>query len=231
VSEFDDIRQVSPVREPAFNVPWPVWTLLGVLVLAHLARLALGIDADQLALLSTDLPAGRLSGLLTYQFVHGSWVHLAMNSVFILAFGSPVARFLSGGLRGALAFFAFFLVCGAAAAIAFAGFSELLDAGSPAAGPWALVGASGAASGLMAAAARLIQGRGQLGPITGSIVVGMTAGWIAMNLVLGISGLTPGAAGVPVAWQAHIFGYLFGLLAIAPAGWVAGVKGDHAIAL
>jgi hypothetical protein len=36
---------------------------------------------------------------------------------------------------------------------------------------------------------------------------------------------------VPVAWQAHIFGYLIGLLAIVPAGWFAGAKGDHAIAL
>jgi membrane associated rhomboid family serine protease len=93
------------------------------------------------------------------------------------------------------------------------------------------VGASGAASGLMGAAVRLIEGKGRLGPPFGRTVVGMSLSWIAVNLVLGVSGLTPGAGGAPVAWEAHIFGYFCGLFVIGPFGQLAGLKRDHAIAL
>jgi membrane associated rhomboid family serine protease len=34
-----------------------------------------------------------------------------------------------------------------------------------------------------------------------------------------------------VAWQAHIFGYLCGLLIVGPLGWVAGRARNHANAL
>ena len=40
----------------------------------------------------------------------------------------------------------------------------------------------------------------------------MTIAWIVVNVVLGLTGLTPGTAGAPVAWQAHIFGYFAGLV-------------------
>jgi membrane associated rhomboid family serine protease len=223
-------------REPAFNVPWPVAWLIAVLVGLHALRAALGGDPEIWAFTSADAEAGRWTSLLTYQFVHGGWTHVLMNSGFVLAFGPPTARHLGTSLRAGAAFLAFFLACGVAAAAAYAGLSALLGPvflGGD--GPWALIGASGAASGLMAAAARLIEGRGRLGPLTGRTVWSMTLAWIAINLVLGVSGLTPGAAGVPVAWQAHIFGYLAGLALIVPAGWLAGVRSDvrndHDIAL
>jgi membrane associated rhomboid family serine protease len=206
------------------NAPRSIGVLIGALIAAHAIRLALGLSAGALALTSDDLPQGRLGGLLTYQFVHGGWVHLLMNSAFILAFGAPVARFLGSGIRGALALYAFFLGCGAAAAVAYAGMADLLSNGPPA---WALVGASGAASGLMGAAARLMQGQGRLGPITGRLVTGMTFAWVAMNAVLGISGLTPGAGDMPVAWQAHIYGYVAGLLLIGPVGRLTGSNDHH----
>jgi membrane associated rhomboid family serine protease len=60
--------------------------------------------------------------------------------------------------------------------------------------------------------------------MTGRTVVGMTIGWILVNAVLGLTGLTPGTAGAPVAWEAHIFGYLAGLLTIGLFGRLAG---DH----
>src|SRR5665213_561326 len=120
--------------------------------------------------------------------------------------------------RGAASFVAFFLVCGVIAALAYAGLLGLTDPG----GGWALVGASGAASGLFGAAARLIEGRGRLGSIVGRTVVGMSLAWVAVNAVLGLSGLTPGAAGLPVAWEAHIFGYFAGLILIGPVARAAG---------
>jgi membrane associated rhomboid family serine protease len=226
-----DIGSETPARQPVFNAPWTVGALLAALIGAHAIRVLTGGSADQFAVTAGDLAAGRLSGLITYQFVHASWAHVLVNSAFVLAFGAPVGRYLGRGVRGSSTFFAFFLFCGVVAAAAFAGMADSLEAavgpghGGPA---WALVGASGAASGLMGAAARLIQGQGRPGSLIGRTVVGMTFGWIAVNVVLGVSGLTPGTAGAPVAWQAHIFGYFCGLLSIGAAGRLAGVAQDHA---
>ena len=231
MTNFQEMRRETPVREPAINLPWPVGVLILALILAHAARVFTGGDADRFALTSADLETGRFGGLVTYQFVHGSWTHVLMNAAFILAFGAPVAGFLGRGVRGALAFVGFFLACGVIAAAAYGLMSAVLGAAGMVQQPWALVGASGAASGLMAAAARLIEGRGRLGSVLGRTVWGMTVSWIVVNLVLGLSGLTPGAEGVPVAWQAHIFGYFAGLLLIGPFGWIAGVRSDHAKAL
>ncbi len=227
MTDQERMRSDTTGREPAINLPWPVALLILALIAAHAARVVTGGDPDRYALTSFDLDAGRYAGVVTHQFVHGGWTHLMMNAAFILAFGAPVARYLGRGLRGGLAFFAFFLLCGAGAALAYAAYAGLIGGPGPDApggGPWALVGASGAASGLMAAAARLIEGRGRLGSIFGRTVMGMSISWFAINLVLGVSGLTPGAAGVPVAWQAHIFGYLCGLLLVGPLGWLAGAK-------
>src|SRR5580693_1758672 len=181
MSDVQDRWRGAPAREPVLNLPWPVSALIAVLVAAHAARLWLRVPPDRFALISSDLAAGRWTGLITYQFVHGGWTHLLMNSAFILAFGAPVARFLGAGPRAGLAFLGFFLVCGVVAAATYAGLFDLLAAQRPGLVQWALVGASGSASGLMAAAARLIQGRGRLGSITGPVVVGMTAAWIAVN--------------------------------------------------
>jgi membrane associated rhomboid family serine protease len=217
------IGSETPARQPVFNAPWTVGALIAALVGAHALRGVTGGSADQFALTSVDLAARRPAGLLTYQFVHASWAHVLVNSAFVLAFGAPVARYLGGGARGSAVFFAFFLFCGAAAAAAYAGMVDVIEAASgPGRAGWALVGASGAASGLMGAAARLIQGQGRPGSLVGRTVIGMTFGWIAVNAVLGVSGLTPGTAGAPVAWQAHIFGYFCGLLLVGVAGRLAG---------
>lgn len=224
-----EIGSERPARQPVFNAPWPVTALVALLVGAHAIRVLGDGPADRFALTSADLAAGRLGGLVTYQFVHASWAHVLVNSAFVLAFGAPVARYLGGGPRGAAVFFTFFLLCGAVAAAAYAGMVDALGAVfGPGRLAWALVGASGAASGLMGGAARLIQGQGRPGFLFGRTVIGMTFGWIAVNVALGVSGLTPGTAGAPVAWQAHIFGYFCGLLFIGAAGRLAGAGRDHA---
>ena len=169
---------IRPAREPAFNAPWPVIALIAILVATHAARMLADAGVDRVALTAEDLRAGRWAGLISYLFVHASWAHVLLNAAFTLAFGAPVARYLGASLRGALAFFAFFVVCGVIAALAYAGLLGVLGGADR---PWALVGASGAASGLMGAAVRLIEGRGRLGRIGGRTVLGMTAAWIAVN--------------------------------------------------
>ena len=217
-------------REPAFNVPWPVAALAASLIVAHGARMLLGVPADVFALTQADLLAGAVLPLFTYIFVHGGWAHLLLNTVFCLAFGAPVARWLGTGARGAAVFFLFFVIVGVIAALGYAGVLDAETLFGRRAQEWGLVGASGAASGLMGAAARLIEGRGRLGPIGGRRVVGMGAAWVLANAVLGLAGLTPGTGGAPVAWEAHIVGFFAGVVLIGITGRMAGRRPDHWIA-
>ncbi|HEY7900637.1 MAG TPA: rhomboid family intramembrane serine protease [Caulobacteraceae bacterium] len=212
-----------PRSEPAVNAPWPLLGLIAALVLAHAWRSWLGAEPDAFAFSADDLAKGRWGSLFTHLFVHASWTHLLMNAVFILAFGSPVSRLMGSGPRGAIVFWIFFCVCGAAAALGFAAVAAVMARLGLGPADWALVGASGAASGLMGATGRLLEGRGAIGPIWGKTVAGLTIAWIVVNLLLGLTGLTPGTAGAPVAWQAHILGYFAGLILIGPFAALAGV--------
>jgi membrane associated rhomboid family serine protease len=223
----DRTMRYTARREPLFNAPWTTIALVGVLLASHLLRVVTGVDPDRFALTRDDLVDRDWPPLISYMFVHANWAHVGLNSAFTLAFGAPVARMLGAGWRGAPTFFGFFLLCGIVAALGYAGLLAVF-AGPGDGDGWALVGASGAASGLMGASARLIEGRGRIGPIGGRVVVGMTLAWVAVNAILGLSGLTPGTGGAPVAWQAHIVGYAAGLLLITPAVWVAkGSRTDH----
>lgn len=210
-------------REPFFNAPWPVVALVAVLVGLHVARVVLGVPPDPFAFTADDLAAHRWAGLITYQFVHASWLHLLFNVAATLAFGAPVARLMGEGVRGAIAFLLFFLVCGVVAALGF-----IPVAGSSS---WALVGCSGAASGLLGGATRIMQGRGRVGALFGGTVMQVTVSWFIINAVFGLTGLTPGAGGAPVAWQAHIVGFLAGLFLIGIFARLAGgAEPDHALA-
>jgi membrane associated rhomboid family serine protease len=209
--------------ERAINAPFVVTGLILLLVAAHAARVWTGTSIGPFAATSQDLAEGHWVQFVTYQFVHGGWAHVLMNAAFVLAFGAPVARYFGERARGSLAFLAFFLVCGAIAGLTYGWLAvELarITKGPPPA--WALIGASGAASGLMGGAVRLIDGHGRIGRLGGRTVALMTAGWIIVNVALGLTGLTPGAGAVPVAWEAHITGYFAGLLLIGPFGVLAG---------
>jgi len=199
-----------------FNAPWTIVVLCVGLIALYGAQTLFVPDAlrDHYGVSGPALLAGRWQTLLTSLFLHGSWPHVLMNSVAALAFGPPVARLLGTNARGAAVFFLFYLVCGVAGGL---GFVVTAPHGvNP------VVGASGAISGLLGAASRIIQGRGRIGPMFGSTVLGMAAAWAIVNVVLGVSGLTPGAMGMPVAWQAHLAGYLAGVVLIGPFARLAG---------
>ena len=213
--------------EPAIRAPWPVVLLIALLIGAHAARLWLGIAPETFALTEPDIAAGRWSGLLTSLFVHVNWAHLLMNSVAVLAFGAPVARFFGTSLRGALVFALFFLVCGVIAGAGQAAIVGLLAQAGLATNDYALVGASGAGSGLIGAAMRLIQGRGRPGPLFGRMILLTTAAWVLVNVVTGVSGLMPGLpAGSSIAWEAHLVGYFAGLILIPVFARLAGPHED-----
>lgn len=206
-----------PEREPVFNAPWPALALALTIVAGYALQSRLAGDqlVEAYAFSPAALAEHRWVTLLTALFLHGNWPHALMNAAFALAFATPVARFFGTHARGALTFFGFYLLCGVLSNL---GYAALHWGGAT-----ALVGASGALSGLMGAAARLIAGGGRVGRILSSPVIGMGAAWLVVNLLIGGVGsaLVPGTGGAGIAWEAHLTGFAAGVLAIGPFGWMA----------
>jgi membrane associated rhomboid family serine protease len=212
------IDQPGPQRERIFNAPWTI-VALPALLIALYALQSIVLSDPQVAhwsLTRAALAAGRWQTLLTALFLHASWTHVLMNSVTIVAFGPPAARLMGTDARGAATFYAFYLTCGVLAGLGFLAVDPDATAG--------VVGASGAVSGLLGAASRIIEGRGRIGPIFGRTVLGMALAWTIANVILGVTGWTPGAAGLQVAWQAHLAGYLAGVLLIGPFARLSGAS-------
>jgi len=248
----DRIPRVPSQREPAFNAPAAVLWLIAAFVAAHAWRSLLSEGADIDVLLRFAFiparydPASRFAAdmlggdgakvwtFLTYAFLHGDWVHLTVNSVWMLAFGSAVAwRF---GAPRFLLFSAITAVAGAATHLA-------LHFGEPA----PVVGASAAISGQMAAASRFIfeaggplgafrqNGRGAfLAPaepfgraVRRPQMIVFLLIWFGMNIVFGLSGLPIGEEGATVAWEAHIGGFLAGLVLFPLFDPVPRSRGRH----
>jgi membrane associated rhomboid family serine protease len=223
-----------PSREPIFNVPGVLIATLAALVLIHGVRSFLPQDADiDVLLLFAFIPARYETSILanaawpggigadiwtfvTYALLHADWMHLLFNSVWLLAFGTPLARRF-----GAARFLAFCAVTAAAGALAhlMTHFGQIVP----------MVGASGAISGAMSGAMRFAFQRG--GPLTfGSHssyrvpalslvdsfrdprVLAFLAVWFGLNLLFGLGSISLTGNEQPVAWQAHVGGFLAGLV-------------------
>jgi membrane associated rhomboid family serine protease len=208
----------KPARQPFLRAPASVLGLIAVLIAAHVARVfapaalserILNDYALDPALYSSGKPSwfNEIVPLFSHMLLHDNAAHIAVNSVWLLAFGPVVARRFGGA-----AFIVFFLLCGVAGALFFVALNWGADVG--------VIGASGAISGLMGAAIRMIRLRQPylndatlpLMPIASPQVLGFSAVWLAVNLVTGITGIGTGGGQIePVAWQAHMGGYLAGL--------------------
>jgi len=212
-------RQTGPAAPhgPLLNAPWPAVAIAAAMVVGYAVQSRYPLDAVALsyAFSPAQLAQGDYGRLVSYMFVHGGWPHALMNAAFGLAFATPVARFFGERPTEVALFFLFYVTCGVLAAL---GYSAVHPGAQG-----ALVGASGAVSGLMGGAARIIGGRGGLGRTFSRPVLSMGAAWLIINLILGVvgGGLTPGSGGAAVAWEAHIAGFLAGVLAISPFAWAA----------
>lgn len=205
-----------PPREPLFRAPWPVLALVAVLLGAFAIQSHLGVDAVAagLGFSPQSLGQGRLAPVVVSIFLHGGWLHVMVNSAFILAFGTPVSRRCGLDPGGAAAFFGLFLACGIVGNLGYA----LVHPDSPN----LVVGASGAGAGLMAATARLMTRGPGLAPLFSGPVATMTAAFAGVNLLvgaaqgLGVTALSPGTGGAMIAWEVHLFGYVAGLFLLGP---------------
>lgn len=196
-----------PPRERIFNAP-----LLAVLLAASMPALYFLQERSSdywigLAFTPSDLGQGRYGGLLTSMLVHAGWAHALMNAVGALTFGAPVARLFRGSV-GVAVFLSLYICAGIFATL---GYALVHPASTD-----PLVGASGAVFGLIGAATRLLGGRGRVLPLTSRGGITTSIAWMAVNAVVGLIGFAPGVEGARIAWEAHAFGFLFGILAIGP---------------
>lgn len=160
---------------------------------------------------------------LTYAFLHADWTHLAVNGLWLAAFGAPVARRVGAGR-----FLALFAVASIGGALAHY-LTRPVDLAP-------VIGASAAVSGLTAAALRFIFQPGAplgaqfwFGPLSpdeaarqpalslGAAVrdrrvIQFATIWFAINLAIGLLARPLGISDYGIAWEAHIGGFVAGFL-------------------
>jgi len=206
-----------PPREKILNAPLlPVLIALAMPAVFALQR-GLPDEGLRWAFYPVSLvQGGWWPGVLTSMVLHGNWTHALINAGFAFAFGPPVAR-LFRGFRGGIVFLGYYIVCGLVGTLGYG----LVHLGSEA----PLVGASGAVTGLLGGAIRLLGTDGRPRPLTDRRVIGMSVAVLVMNVATGLIGFAPGVEDVQIAWEAHAFGFLTGLLAIGPlARWFGNVR-------
>lgn len=214
-------------RSRAINAPAAVVWFIVALVAIHAVRQAIDPHLDQWVLFTFGFIPMRFSvpevivpgpwwSFFTHALLHANWVHLIINSVWMLAFGSVLARRL-GSAR-------FVLISAAAAA-----------AGAAANLAWhwgeltVLVGASGAISGQLAGAVRLMFAEGgslaTLGRQRFEHVRALSLAetfrtpgalmflgvWFAITIFAGAVSFGPPGEAARIAWEAHVGGFLGGL--------------------
>jgi membrane associated rhomboid family serine protease len=148
-------------------------------------------------------PAGDFLTIFTSMFMHGGWLHIGGNMLYLWIFGDNVEdRF------GHLRYLVFYLLCGIAATFAQLAFS--LGSSIP------NLGASGAIAGVLGAYILLFPQR-SVKVMVGSgvtqmpalIVIGL---WFVLQLFSGIGSIASSADTGGVAYMAHIGGFIAGVV-------------------
>lgn len=205
-------------NEPIFNIeePAPLY-LIGVLIIAHLLSTYAPasfrtVIFNLLILVPLEMPQVPLwrqfVSLPGHGLLHAGWGHLLMNSAMILIFAVMTFR----GLRlhflerqkpqlTVMAFWAIFVIGTIGAGLFQWGWWALANIPNSAA-----LGASGGASALFATAAWALGGRTRL--------ISFGLGWALLNIIFVAAEPLLG----PIAWAAHIGGYITGAM-LAPY-WV-----------
>jgi membrane associated rhomboid family serine protease len=210
-------------RNPSATIPFVNFVLIGINLAVFIYELTLGDDVGSLfmqygviprdvvfALSGTPVDPRPLLTLFTSMFLHGGWVHLIGNMLYLWVFGDNIEDKVGHGR-----YLIFYVVCGICAT----GLQVAL-------GPNATlptVGASGAISGVLAAYLIMFPKVRvltiipififlQTAELPAVVVLGM---WFVIQFFNGLA--TVGRAEMGgVAWWAHIGGFIAGLLLIFP---------------
>ncbi|WP_291684161.1 rhomboid family intramembrane serine protease [Bradyrhizobium sp.] len=225
----------EPPREPILTLPGALTAYILLLAVIHL-RVLLPPEWENWTidvfgfipkrydstLLAIDFPGGagaKVWTFVTYSLLHANLSHIGFNVLWLLPFGSALARRF-----GAVRFFLFMAVTAAAGALAHLVTHE--HAVAP------MIGASASVSGTMAAAIRFafVQGsflsfsRGDADAaakvpalslsraLRNPRVLGFLGVWFGVNIIFGVGSIAIGSDGASVAWQAHIGGFFAGLV-------------------
>jgi membrane associated rhomboid family serine protease len=234
---LDSPEQPAPdtPHEPILTLPGVLSAFILLLAAIHL-RVLLPPELEYLSvelfgfipkrydstLLAMPFPGGagaKVWSFVTYSLLHANLSHLAFNVLWLLPFGSALARRFGPGR-----FLLFMAVTAVAGALAHLITHEHEIA--------PMIGASASVSGAMAAAIRFafVHGsflslrRGDADaasrvpalPLSRALrnprVLAFLGVWFGVNIIFGIGSITIGADGASVAWQAHIGGFFAGLL-------------------
>jgi membrane associated rhomboid family serine protease len=225
----------EPPREPILTLPGPLIGYILLIAVIHLRVLlppelenwtvdVFGFIPKRYDSTIVDLtfPGGagaKIWTFVTYSLLHANLSHIGFNVLWLLPFGSALARRF-----GAMRFFLFMAVTAAAGALAHLVTHE--HAVAP------MIGASASVSGTMAAAMRFAFVKGSFlsfsrgdadaaarvpalslsRALRNPKVLAFLAIWFGVNIIFGVGSIAIGMEGANVAWQAHIGGFFAGLL-------------------
>jgi membrane associated rhomboid family serine protease len=218
---------VIPLRDknPTRRTPVVTWALIGACLAAFAVELSVTATGGDPALeafferwgavpadITNALEAGdylgqAMVGMVTSMFLHGGWLHLLGNMLFLWIFGNNVEDRL-----GSIPYLLFYLVGGIAAALT----QVVIDPRSTI----PLVGASGAIAAALGAYIVLFPGARilslvflgffyQLLEVPALIVLGF---WFALQLLSGFASFGAETAEGGVAFFAHIGGFVVGVV-------------------
>jgi membrane associated rhomboid family serine protease len=203
------LRDINPSR----SRPVAVYALIAACVAVFLYTAGLGSEAAQAAFFArygavpAQVTAGLAGarGLLTSMFLHGSWMHLGGNMLYLWVFGDNVEDAMGHGR-----FLVFYLTSGVIAGLT----HVATQPGSPV----PLVGASGAIAAVLGAYLVLYPRAVILSLVFFGVFIRFVelpallvlSLWFVLQLAQGVA--TLGMPGVTtVAWWAHIGGFVAGV--------------------
>jgi membrane associated rhomboid family serine protease len=218
---------VIPLRDrnPTHRTPIVTYSLIGLCVAVFAVELSITAASGDAGLerffeqwgavparITAALEAGdylgqAMLGMITSMFLHGGWLHLLGNMLFLWIFGNNVEDRI-----GRIPFLVFYLVGGIAAALS----QVVIDPHSTA----PLVGASGAIAAALGAYIVLFPGARilslvflgffyQLLEVPALVVLGY---WFVLQLLSGVTALGAETANSGVAFFAHIGGFALGVV-------------------
>ncbi len=234
--DFSDEYGKAPENPPIFNIPKVIIYMFLCFVLVQLFRTFATKEWDDWLILNFAFSPARLSpppGMVGLQFpggvfadiwtffthalIHGDWEHLGFNSIWMVVFGTVVARRLNAAR---FLMFSVYTAGFGALAYYFVHFESFTF----------LIGASGAISGMMGGAVRLMYSvEGGLSNLSrpefsdvkllplSKIIKNKSAMmfvfiWMILNIIFGVTGFGAGGSVSSIAWDAHLGGFFAGFI-------------------